>query len=147
MRLTGTVCGSHARVVRPSGGPWSPLQDDGARIIPPMRPPRRWTLLLLLYVAIDLMDPSLPGVFFFESESLFVDGAVQARAERPADLAVTEPLALAATMDRDDEPAAVKVRISLPPTPRVQSPWKHLKHDDSGSFPSSAPPDPDPLLS
>ena len=34
-------------------------------------------LLALLYLAADLMDPSIRGVFFFESEQLFVDGVAQ----------------------------------------------------------------------
>ena len=33
-------------------------------------------LVLLAYVSLDFADPSLPGVFFFESDQLFVDGMV-----------------------------------------------------------------------
>jgi len=34
---------------------------------------------VVLYLAADFMDPSIPGVFFFDSKELFVDGAVQVK--------------------------------------------------------------------
>jgi hypothetical protein len=36
----------------------------------------------------DLLDPSIPGVFSFESEDLFVDSVVQVKCHTPRDLAV-----------------------------------------------------------
>lgn len=42
-----------------------------------MRADRRLALVLLLYITADFVDPAIPGVFFFESPTLFVDGAVQ----------------------------------------------------------------------
>jgi len=41
-----------------------------------MRTRRVWLWLLFLYVVVDFSDPSSPGVFFFDSEQLFVDAAV-----------------------------------------------------------------------
>jgi hypothetical protein len=41
-----------------------------------MRTGRFWPLLLLLYVVVDFADPSIPGVFFFETDQLFVEAAV-----------------------------------------------------------------------
>jgi hypothetical protein len=46
-----------------------------------VRLPRHWTLLLLIYITVDFMDPSIPGVFFFGSDELFVDGAIQAKSD------------------------------------------------------------------
>lgn len=36
-------------------------------------------LAILAYVVADFSDPFVPGVFFFESEQLFVDGVVTAK--------------------------------------------------------------------
>jgi len=40
-----------------------------------------WTLLLVLYIGVDFVDPSTPGVFFFDNDALFMDGVVQPRGE------------------------------------------------------------------
>ena len=37
------------------------------------------TLFLLLYVTVDYSDPSLPGVFSFDTDVYYVDGVVDAR--------------------------------------------------------------------
>jgi hypothetical protein len=113
------------------------------------RLPRHWALLFLLYVTIDFLDPSIPGVFFFETESLFVDGVVQARSADSNNLAAAEPMRFGGTVDRDDEIAGASLRVSArPPVPR-QTHWKNLKHDHSASFASSLAPDssPTPALS
>jgi hypothetical protein len=38
-----------------------------------MRPRRAILIAVVLYLTVDYCDPSLPGVFSFESESLYVD--------------------------------------------------------------------------
>jgi hypothetical protein len=41
-----------------------------------MRTGRFWPLVLLLYVVVDFTDPSIPGVFFFDTDQLFMEAAV-----------------------------------------------------------------------
>lgn len=106
-----------------------------------LRLPDLLTLLLLLYVTADFMDPSVPGVFFFDNDVLFVDGVVQLKSNASADLTPTEPMPLGGSADCDDQNAAAKVSAGARP-PRPQHVlWKNLKHDDSASFASSSPPD------
>jgi hypothetical protein len=99
-------------------------------------------LLLLLYITADFMDPSIPGVFSFEDDALFVDGVVKSNAS--ADLTLTAPTPSAGPADRDDGNAAAKVRIVARPLRPQHTLWKNLKHDDSASFASSSPPDSSP---
>jgi hypothetical protein len=100
-------------------------------------------LLLLLYITADFMDPSIPGVFSFENDALFVDGVVQLKSSASADLTPTAPLMPSAgPADRDD--AAAKVRVVARPLRPQHALWKNLKHDDSASFASSSPPDSSP---
>ena len=42
-------------------------------------------LLLLFYITADFIDPSVPGVFFFDNDTLFVDGAIQFKSNAPTD--------------------------------------------------------------
>ena len=44
-----------------------------------MRISRNWAFLMLLYISADFVDPSVPGVFFLDNESLFVDSVIQAK--------------------------------------------------------------------
>lgn len=37
---------------------------------------RLWTVLLVLYITADYLDPTLPGVFFLGSATLFMDSVV-----------------------------------------------------------------------
>lgn len=102
---------------------------------------RYWVLLVGLYVAADFMDPSIPGVFFFDSEELFVDGAVQVKSNASRDYVVTAPPRLFGDA-YDDENVTAKVH-ALAHRPR-QSRWSHIKHDDSASFALASPPDSSP---
>jgi hypothetical protein len=99
---------------------------------------------LLLYITVDFMDPSIPGVFFFDNDILFVDGMIQLKSNASTDLTPTEPMPLGGPADCDDENMAAKVRaIARSPRPQRML-WKNLKHDDSASFASSSPPDSSP---
>src|SRR5215475_8975797 len=41
----------------------------------------RWgVLFVVLYLALDFCDPSVPGVFFFDSTHLFMDSVVEVKA-------------------------------------------------------------------
>jgi hypothetical protein len=42
-------------------------------------------LALLTYVIADFSDPSVPGVFFFDSEQLFIDGVVPTKLKTTAE--------------------------------------------------------------
>lgn len=108
------------------------------------RLPHHWALLLFLYVAADLMDPAVPGVFFFDSERLFVDGVVQLKSHASRDLAAPEPTLFGRSADYGVESTAASVRASTRPSlPRLMR-WKNLKRDDSASFASSSPSDSSP---
>jgi hypothetical protein len=37
---------------------------------------RVWLLAVLAYLALDFADPSIPGVFFFDTEQFFVDATI-----------------------------------------------------------------------
>jgi hypothetical protein len=52
-----------------------------------MRSSRSWTLLLLLYVGLDFLDPSIPGVFFLDNDKLFVDGVAASKSASASTLA------------------------------------------------------------
>lgn len=41
-----------------------------------------WPLLFVLYLGLDYLDPSVPGIFFFDNHALFLDGAVEVRGQR-----------------------------------------------------------------
>jgi len=109
-----------------------------------LRLSRHWALLLFLYIAADFMDPSIPGVFFFDSRVLFVDGVVQLKSHASRDLAAIEPTAFGRSAGYRVENVAATVRVSTRPSLPRQTPWKNLKHDDSGSFASSSPSDSSP---
>jgi len=42
---------------------------------------RAVAIAVLMHVGADFLDPSVPGVFFFDARDLFVDGAVQSKLE------------------------------------------------------------------
>lgn len=107
------------------------------------RLPCQWALLLLFYVGADFMDPSIPGAFFFDSEELFIDGAVQAKSQTSRDLAVTEPTRFGDFASVRAENVDAAQASTRPPLPRPTH-WKVLKRDDSASFASSASPDSSP---
>ncbi len=109
------------------------------------RPGHLFACLLLLWITADFMDPFTPGVFFFEYDAFFVDGAIQAKSNAiPTPTLPVVPSA--APVDTEAEKAAVKVcmvtRLLRPPVV-----WKNLKHDDSTSFASSSPLDSPPAQS
>ena len=108
-----------------------------------VRPSRRWLLLLLLYVTIDFMDSSIPGLFFFDADFFFVDGVVQAKSTASSNLAATQPMPLLATVNLDDEGPSISAQVSARPV-MGRLPWKKLKHDDSASFGSASPADSSP---
>lgn len=96
---------------------------------------RHWALLLMLYVAIDFMNPTLPGVFYFDSGTLFVDGVVQAKSTTSGPLETIQPMGVGDQRIDDDKTAAVPT--SQPP--RVwHRPWSNLKRNDSALFSSSS---------
>jgi hypothetical protein len=110
------------------------------------RLPCQWALLLFLYIAFDFMDPSIPGVFFFDSDELFVDGVVQLKSHTSRDLAATEPTAFGRSASYAVEKVAVTTRFSTRPSLSRQTHWKNVKHDDSASLGSASPTDSSPDL-
>jgi hypothetical protein len=63
---------------------------------------------VLAYVGADFLDPSVPGVFFFDSERLFVDSAVQTKTD-------THTMAVAAPSEPDRPFDAPELSPSMPP--------------------------------
>src|SRR5215467_8788230 len=41
---------------------------------------RALAFFVVFYIALDFCDPSVPGVFFFDSSHLFMDGVVEVKA-------------------------------------------------------------------
>jgi hypothetical protein len=105
-----------------------------------MRTGRFWPLLLLLYVTVDFTDPSIPGVFFFETDHLFVEATVTLAKATPS---TVTPASSPSSVDngRSAREAVVPARavrsssrrVDLRPQHRVQS---ESFHDASAPAPS-----------
>lgn len=110
---------------------------------------RLWTLPLLLYVLADFADPSIPGVFFFDSGVLFVDGVVQLKSSASVELPAMQPAPTGRLVEFADEAAPARGRVEVRPARQHRLRWKSPKHDDSASFAPSSGPDslPAPPLS
>src|SRR5688572_2987009 len=80
---------------------------------------------LLLYLASDYCDPSIPGVFWFDTESFFVDAAVAQRGVVTgggATVHTSPSLAFDRHIDRSHKESACPIsetRSSLPAVPRI----------------------------
>jgi hypothetical protein len=108
---------------------------------------RYCALLVFVYITADFMNPSVPGVFFFDNDAFFVDGVIQVKSNASADRTPTEPKPFAFWADYVDTSSAAKVRAVARPTRPQHLLWKNLKRDDSRSFASSSPPDSAPTRS
>ena len=110
-----------------------------------LRPRRLLPLLLLLYITVDFMDPSVPGVFFFDNDALFVDGVVQVKAHASRDLTPIEPIRSGAKADCTYDTSAAKLRNTAQSLRLQHTRWRSFRHDDSVSFDSSSPSDSSPI--
>jgi hypothetical protein len=106
-----------------------------------LRPRRLLPLLILFCVTADLMDPAVPGVFFFDNGAFFVDGVVQLKGRTATDLAPLEPMPKAGPAHCNGEIFATELRVVTQPLRLQDRHWKSLKHDASASFDSSSPSD------
>jgi hypothetical protein len=95
-------------------------------------------LLLLLYVVVDFTDPSIPGVFFFDSSLLFVDSAIQLKSGASTHRTAAEPMPFGGLAD-EQERAATKVQVATRPHSPQQRRWRSLIRSHSASFASSSP--------
>src|SRR5262245_44481498 len=102
------------------------------------RPCRLLSLLVLLYITVDFIDPAAPGVFSFDNDAFFVDSAVQVKSQTPRDLTPLEPMPIVGLAHSTCEILAAKVRVAGRPFLRPPGHWRPLKHDDSTSFDSSS---------
>jgi hypothetical protein len=84
-----------------------------------MRALRLVSLAVVLYVGVDVLDPSVPGVFFFDAEHLFVDGVIQGTGHgRPiATAAVTAAGSAPTRSTADRAPEIRTTRDSVPRRP------------------------------
>ena len=88
------------------------------------------TLLLLLYVAVDLVDPELPGVFCFENDQYFLDSIVEVK-DASSDLAVTDPALQERWRPADAERVDDSRRAPVQASPASRTRWRDLEHRDS----------------
>ena len=95
-------------------------------------PRRVLTLVVLAYLLVDYGDPSLPGVFSFASESLFV-GSVEARTGTPS---VTAPLMPAVLPVRQAFATAAPPRATVTARPAVRPAPYSPRADVTASPPS-----------
>ena len=110
----------------------------------PWRAGHLFALFLLLYVTADLMDPFTPGVFFFDKETFFVDGAVQFKS-------TTAVVSLQSSLIPSGNPAVlgdaedvvVKVRTAALCPPQLVALLIRPAHESSSSG-SAPPPDSTP---
>ena len=114
-------------------------QAQSPKIIAAMKRWRWWALFLLLYISADFCDPSIPGVFFFDSSHFFMDGIVEAKALSSAGM--TGAPSATPTADQAVTP-------SLPPRlvlARADVPkfcwWRPMKCDCLSSSGSRSPED------
>jgi hypothetical protein len=98
---------------------------------------RVWTLLLMLYIFGDVLDPSVPGIFFFESDQLFIDGVVDHAKHRSAGDVWAEasaPLPVASV----SSPSAHAVQTApMPRAPRTVTWHRHTARDRLSALASS----------
>jgi hypothetical protein len=79
---------------------------------------RLLVVLVLLYLTADYCDPSVPGVFFFETETYFVDSTEA----RPAVPPLASPAMRAVLPVRDRrEPPMPRVTAAPRPSARVRA--------------------------
>jgi hypothetical protein len=107
-------------------------------------------LLLTIYVAADLMNGFMPGVFSFDDEDLFVDGAIEVSLNVRHIPSATNQLSAGDTTACADEPAKVN-SIDVTPHPRwarTHRRWKNPRHKNPVAYPPSSSPEPSqPVLS
>jgi hypothetical protein len=107
-------------------------------------------LLLTFYVTADLMNPSMPGVFFFDDADLFVDGAIEVSASARQVPAVSLHLRPREWTPSADEPvnAADVDATSRPRRLCTHRRWKDPRHRNAVAYPPSPSADPlQPVLS
>jgi hypothetical protein len=79
---------------------------------------RALTLVLLLYLTMDYCDPSVPGVFFFDSEALFME-SVQAKTP----VSIAAPPRLASPLPARETLEKTIQSTTLARTPVVRTPY------------------------
>lgn len=97
-------------------------------------------MLLALYIALDVLDPSIPGIFFFDSDELFVDTVVDSKAH---------PAPVDADVRGTAEPG-LRLAVSTPAPARADHAGRESRvrrtvrrdlRDDPSRGPDSAPSD------
>jgi hypothetical protein len=99
---------------------------------------RRWVFILMLYIGMDFLDPSVPGVFFLDNDALFMDGLVQAKECHDAGPAVLDaspyPHRLGVVVPSRPSPPTRDVVLRPPPNRRIVS-----VSDRSSPFQAASP--------
>jgi hypothetical protein len=108
-------------------------------------------LLLTLYVTADFMNGFMPGVFFFDDEDFFVDGAIEVSSNARYVASATAQLPVDDITAFAHDLAKVNDVDATPPLPRrscTVRPWKNPRHKNAVAYPPSSSLDPlDPVLS
>jgi hypothetical protein len=87
------------------------------------------TLLVLLYVAADLADPMVPGVFSFATDRLFLDGVVHVKTSTDMTAGGAGIPGPMTTLSRVVRPSGVKVASRAATSPQVASyQHRHRSH-------------------
>ena len=108
-----------------------------------MRLRRSWVLALFFYVALDFTDPGIPGVFFFDSDNLFLDGIINTSSVHESDQSITLPAPAPMaprlqTIESPEHAAVVVTAVARRPASR-SVPRSHAKiRYDAPSLSSSA---------
>jgi hypothetical protein len=74
---------------------------------------RALAIVILLYVGGDLLDPSIRGVFFFDSAHFFMDGAIHQRSDDVPATAPTPPLDARLDLETIEPPSSARIPASV----------------------------------
>lgn len=106
-----------------------------------MHPGRAWVVLLAFYLVVDFSDPAIPGVFFFETDNLFVDTVIQTKTDSAAHIttALVVPAWRPTSIDRVEPTATLAPKMPAGPVFLGRKPREHLPAQSSPPSPPSSP--------
>jgi|SRR5215510_3717949 len=88
----------------------------------------RWgVLFVVLYLALDFCDPSVPGVFFFDSTHLFMDSVVEVKALDSVGVSVA-PSGLSTAGSTVTPSPTPRIAVAVPDVPTLCW-WQPMKRD------------------
>jgi hypothetical protein len=94
---------------------------------------------VLLYIGLDFCDPSVPGVFFFDSSHLFMDGVVEVKALDSTGMSPTPSETAAAAGVVTPSPAP-RIVLAVAVAEKLRN-WRPTKRDCLLSSAAQSPED------